>query len=206
MSSDKFSNLEIKSVIDKLKSRFGKIVITTSPRYDSLALIGMNQQDLLYARILPLGYKKRGKLIESFYRLTHQNVFIDKQLFLEETKKLFDEVQTILGDKLMPAYPIFIISILQSMNMMQPARIEQTSYGYCYHTLIHYALSVKAKVRNEDIDSCFNYLGELAFYLYKKGDEIQSLSNVELKKFHEEYANQFVYQKFSRHEANTTRF
>ena len=74
LSSDKFSNLEIKSVIDKLKSRFGKIVITTSPRYDSLALIGMNQQDLLYARILPLGYKKRGKLIESFYRLTHQNV------------------------------------------------------------------------------------------------------------------------------------
>ena len=196
LSSDKFSNLEIKSVIDKLKSRFGKIVITTSPRYDSLALIGMNQQDLLYARILPLGYKKRGKLIESFYRLTHQNVFIDKQLFLEETKKLFDEVQTILGDKLMPAYPIFIISILQSMNMMQPARIEQTSYGYCYHTLIHYALSVKAKVRNEDIDSCFNYLGELAFYLYKKGDEIQSLSNVELKKFHEEYANQFVSKNF----------
>lgn len=89
-------------------------------------------------------------------------------MFLEDTKKLFDEVQTILGDKLMPAYPIFIISILQSMNMMQPARIEQTSYGYCYHTLIHYALSVKAKVRNEDIDSCFNYLGELAFYLYKK--------------------------------------
>lgn len=196
LSSDKFSNLDIKNVIDKLKSRFSKIVITTSPRYDSLALIGMNQQDLLYARILPLGYKKRGKLIESFYRLTHQNVFIDKQLFLEDTKKLFDEVQTILGDKLMPAYPIFIISILQSMNMMQPARIEQTSYGYCYHTLIHYALSVKAKVRNEDIDSCFNYLGELAFYLYKKEDGFQSLSNSELKKFHEEYASQFVSKNF----------
>ena len=196
LSSDKFSNLDIKNVIDKLKSRFGKIVITTSPRYDSLALIGMNQQDLLYARILPLGYKKRGKLIESFYRLTHQNVFIDKQLFLEDTKKLFDEVQTILGDKLMPAYPIFIISILQSMNMMQPARIEQTSYGYCYHTLIHYALSVKAKVRNEDIDSCFNYLGELAFYLYKKEEGFQSLSNGELKKFHEEYASQFVSKNF----------
>lgn len=196
LSSDKFSNVEIKSVIEKLKSRFGKIVITTSPRYDSLALIGMNQPEMLYARILPLGYKKRGKLIESFYRLTHQNTFIDKQLFLEDTKKLFDEVQTILGDKLMPAYPIFIISILQSMNMMQPARIDQTSYGYCYHTLIHYALSVKAKVRNEDIDSCFNYLGELAFYLYKKDDGLQSLSIVELKKFHEEYASQFVSKNF----------
>lgn len=196
LSSDKFSNHEIKNVIEKLKSRFGKIVITTSPRYDSLALISMNQQDLLYARILPLGYKKRGKLIESFYRLTHQNVFTDRQLFLEDTKKLFDEVQTILGDKLMPAYPIFVISILQSMNMMQPARIEQTSYGYCYHTLIHYALSVKAKVRNEDVDSCFNYLGELAFYLYKKEDGIQSLSNTELKRFHEEYADQFVSKNF----------
>lgn len=196
LSSDKFSNIEIRDVIEKLKSRFGKIVITTSPRYDSLALIGMNQQDMSYARILPLGYKKRGKLIESFYRLTHQNAFIDKQLFLEDTKKLFDEVQTILGDKLMPAYPIFIISILQSMNMMQPARLDQTSYGYCYHTLIHYALSVKAKVRNEDIDSCFNYLGELAFYLYKKDDGLQSLNHGELKKFHDEYANQFVSKNF----------
>ena len=196
LSSDKFSNIEIRDVIEKLKSRFGKIVITTSPRYDSLALIDMNQQDMSYARILPLGYKKRGKLIESFYRLTHQNAFIDKQLFLEDTKKLFDEVQTILGDKLMPAYPIFIISILQSMNMMQPARLDQTSYGYCYHTLIHYALSVKAKVRNEDIDSCFNYLGELAFYLYKKDDGFQSLNHGELKKFHDEYANQFVSKNF----------
>ena len=196
LSSDKFSNIEIRDVIEKLKSRFGKIVITTSPRYDSLALIDMNQQDMSYARILPLGYKKRGKLIESFYRLTHQNAFIDKQLFLEYTKKLFDEVQTILGDKLMPAYPIFIISILQSMNMMQPARLDQTSYGYCYHTLIHYALSVKAKVRNEDIDSCFNYLGELAFYLYKKDDGFQSLNHGELKKFHDEYANQFVSKNF----------
>ena len=196
LSSDKFSNIEIRDDIEKLKSRFGKIVITTSPRYDSLALIDMNQQDMSYARILPLGYKKRGKLIESFYRLTHQNAFIDKQLFLEDTKKLFDEVQTILGDKLMPAYPIFIISILQSMNMMQPARLDQTSYGYCYHTLIHYALSVKAKVRNEDIDSCFNYLGELAFYLYKKDDGFQSLNHGELKKFHDEYANQFVSKNF----------
>lgn len=117
-------------------------------------------------------------------------------MFLEDTKKLFDEVQTILGDKLMPAYPIFIISILQSMNMMQPARLDQTSYGYCYHTLIHYALSVKAKVRNEDIDSCFNYLGELAFYLYKKDDGLQSLNHGELKKFHDEYANQFVSKNF----------
>lgn len=58
LSSDKFSNIEIRDVIEKLKSRFGKIVITTSPRYDSLALIGMNQQDMSYARILPLGYKK----------------------------------------------------------------------------------------------------------------------------------------------------
>lgn len=196
LSSNKFSNVEILETIDKLKSRFGKIIITTSPRYDSLALTSMVQRNIYYARILPLGYKKRGKLIEAFYKLTHRDIFGDKQLFLDETKKLFDEVQTILGDKLMPAYPIFVISILQSMNMMQPARLEQTSYGYCYHTLIHYALSVKAKVKNDDIDSCFNYLGELAFHLYKMGDETRLINENEFKKFHSEYASQYVSKSF----------
>lgn len=73
-----------------------------------------------------------------------------------------------MGDKLIPSYPIFVLSILQSMNLVKPNNYEQTSYGYCYQSLIHFALAAKAKIKNEDIDTYINYLSELAFSLFDK--------------------------------------
>lgn len=67
-------------------------------------------------KILPLGHKKRNKLIENYHRLNEENPYsITEQIFLEKTKDSYEQVQTFLGDKLIPSYPIFVLSILQSM-------------------------------------------------------------------------------------------
>lgn len=193
------SNNNLPNLISQLATRFSRIFISTSPRYDFLTSIETLKKGVFYGRILPLGFKKRGELIETYYRLSNPNWSnIPRQQYIEDTKKLIEEVQNVLGNKIIPSYPIFIISILQSMKMMQPANIEQTSYGYCYQTLIHYALAVKAKITNEDIGSYFNYLSELAYYIYKNYKEDNSwLSKRDLEKFHNVYVGEYVFKDFS---------
>lgn len=188
------------NLIDELSLRFAKVYVATTPRYDIASSLETIKKGGFYGRILPLGYKKRGELIETYYKLSNPNwANITRQQYIDETKKLIEEVQNVLGNKIIPAYPIFIISILQSMKMMQPANIEQTSYGYCYQTLIHYALAIKAKVPNEDIGSYFNYLSELSYYIYNNHKEDNGwLSKSEIEDFHRQYVEEYVFKDFSK--------
>jgi hypothetical protein len=193
-----WSNLP--SLIDDLSLRFAKVYVSTSPRYDIASSLETVKKGAFYGRILPLGYKKRAELIEIYYKLSNPNwANYTRQQYIEETKKLIEEVQNVLGNKIIPAYPIFIISILQSMKMMQPANIEQTSYGYCYQTLIHYALAIKAKVPNEDIGSYFNYLSELSYFIYINHTEDNGwLNKNEIESFHRQYVKEYVFKEFSK--------
>lgn len=149
-------------LLEKLERRFSKIIITTSTLYNGVSFLGCDFDNVLYARILPLGYKKRNKLIEQFHLLNKEDYGMTDQLFLDKIKISYQQVQTFLGEKLMPSYPVFIMSILQAMNLNKNFNHDQTSYGYCYQTLIHAALSVKANIKNEDIDTYHNFLSELA--------------------------------------------
>jgi len=99
------------------------------------------------------------------------------------------QVESVLGDKLMPSYPIFVLSILQTIIYVKPINLEQTSYGYCYQSLIHIALVKNANIENENIDTYFNFLSEFAFFLYKN-DYVFFDENI-LNKFFSQYHNQY---------------
>lgn len=186
-------------LFDKLRTRFSMIVITTSSLYNG-SFLGCDFDDILYARILPLGYRKRNLLIERFHILNQDYNNNQDQLFLETIKTSYEQVQTFLGDKLMPSYPVFILSLLQAMNLNKGANYEQTSYGYCYQTLIHSALAVKAKIKNDDIDTYYNYLSELAYLMYKKS--IKTITEIYVQNFHLEYSKQYICMSFSEIQEN----
>lgn len=193
------SYAELKNLITELNIYFNKIIITTAPRYDVLSLIETLNKNFFFGRILPLGYEKRANLIEAYYKLSNPDWQIkDTQKYIEDTNHLIEEVQNIIGNKIIPPYPIFIISILQSINMMKPANIEQTSYGYCYQTLIHYALAVKAKIENTDMSSYINYLCELAYYIYENYQEDNAwISKDKFEEFHSAYKEKYICKDFS---------
>lgn len=192
LTLSKLDDSSIRKIINWLSERFEKVIITISTHY-GIAFIDNIRSDVFVGTILPLGHKKRGHLIDAFYKLSHPQWITQKQEFIENTHKLFDEVEAILGNRIIPSYPIFIISILQSMEMMQPANVEQTSYGYCYQTLIHYALSVKANIKNDEIDAYFNYLSELAYHIYNSASSPMDWIDLEqFDMFHALYCKQYV--------------
>lgn len=162
-----FNTRTIKRIIENLENRFEKVILISNTLYGLISKIEAEFEKLVVFSLRPLGYKKRNKLIENYHKLSIPVSTITDELLLERTKQSFNQVEAVLGDKLMPSYPIFVLSILQTMVFAKPTNYDQTSYGYCYHSLIHIALSKKANVENEYIDTYFNFLSEFALHLYK---------------------------------------
>ena len=185
----KFNHKTIKGIIENLEKRFNKIIIVTSKLYGLLSKIETEFDDLEFFSLRPLGYKKRNKLIENYHRLSLSETKDTDETLLNRTKNSFDQVEAVLGNKLMPSYPVFVLSILQTLVYAKTTNFEQTSYGYCYHSLINIALARKAQVPNEYIDTYFNFLSEFSLYLYK--EDKYTFSENELLEFFKRYEKEY---------------
>ena len=150
-------------------------------------------EDFYYFTIKPLGYKKINDLIKKYHLLKENPLIVNQAILLQKTKISFDQVRQVLGDKIIPAYPVFIISILQALDY-KPLNLNESSYGYCYQTLIHFALAKQAGLSNDDIDTYVNYLKEFAFFLFKK--DLDGIDKKTFKEFHTEYEKSFIIPEF----------
>lgn len=176
--------------IKELAFYFDKIIIGTSAIYSFSSALNAEFKSIDYFFIQPLGYKRRNELIEKYHILNESQHTVTDQIILEKTKYYYDQVQSVLGNKLIPSYPVYILSILQTLIYTTPHNLEQTSLGYCYQSLLYVALTDKAKVKNEDVDSIFNFLSELAFNLYET--ENNSFSEKYLEEFYLLYRSKYI--------------
>jgi hypothetical protein len=145
--------------------------------------------------IKPLGYKKRNDLIRQYYILKENPLLINDESLLQKTKETFDQVKQVLGDRIIPSYPIFIISIIQALDY-KPVNLNETSYGYCYQTLMHYALISGAKLPNDELDTYINYLKEFAFYFHEK--DIEAIDENSFQNFHRTYEQNYIIKDFEK--------
>lgn len=176
--------------IKETKPLFDRIIITIGSIYGYLSALESEFPDTNLFTIKPLGYVKRNDLIELYHKIQESSFTINDQILLDKVKFSFSQVELVLGNKLMPSFPVFVLSILQTLSYAKPIDLEQTSYGYCYQSLIHIALATKAKVINEEIDAYFNFLTEFSYELYEKQQKI--FSDSEFSKFYDHYSSKFI--------------
>jgi hypothetical protein len=116
-------------------------------------------------KLLPLGHEKRSELIEKWMRIGENPMTIQEDVLLKNLTARYNEINSLLGNRLMPSYPIFILTLLQSLDaQILPQDYSATGYAHCYHALITAGL-MRLGLK-EEISSYFNILKELSFYLY----------------------------------------
>jgi uncharacterized protein YoaH (UPF0181 family) len=179
----------ISKIIKDLEAKFCKIIILTNTSYGLISKIESEIENLTVFKIKPLGYKKRNQLIENYHKLSLCHKTGTDEILLNQTKNSFNQVELVLGNKLMPSYPAFILSILQTLVYNKPSNLEQTSYGYCYHSLIHIALAKNGNVVNEYIDTFFNFLSEFSLNLFEY--ENTTFTEKEFENYFNDYKNKF---------------
>jgi len=175
-------------LLKEAMAKFDTVIITIDAAHSMLPSLQTEFKDIGFYRINQLGYLKRNELIERYHYLKENPYNFDEQNFLSNTKESFDNVGAILGDKLIPSYPVFVLSILQSLEY-KSLKQNETSFGYCYQSLLHFSLH-KAGVKNDDIDTYLNFLTELAYHFIISDKEV--ISDIELLTFYSEYKKRYL--------------
>ncbi len=173
-------------LIENFGDIFGFVFFTIDAAYGLLPECQTSFKNLDFYSIKPFGYVKRNSLIERYIKYRHSDI-IDNDEFFDKVKHTFDKLNHVIGDKLIPPYPVLLLTVIQALDYA-PIDLNETSYGYCYQTLIHLALN-DVGVAREDIDAYVNFITELAFEIFEK--ESKSISETEFEAFYFKYSKKF---------------
>ena len=179
-------------LFQNLNTQFTNIIITTNTSLISnLATEELNiLKDFEKYKLLPLGHEKRGELIEQWIRIGENELTIRDEELLNQIKTRLDEINLLLGNRLMPSYPIFILTLLQGLDaQIFPQDYTQTSYAHCYHALITAGL-VREGLKDQ-LNGYFNLLKELSFYLFDNEEEKEVFNYSSFEKFYNKFKNNY---------------
>lgn len=185
------SPINIKFKKDLLKiitESFSNLVIISDSRLKLQEQLIHELENYKLYEIQPLGYKKRTALVEKWNSIGCD----ETQCIYEQQNKndgLIRSIDSILMKNIVPSKPVFILMILQILETNTSSNFTLTSYGHCYHSLIVDAFN-RANIRMDQLNDYFNYLCELAFYIYKTGS--QKISEIQMKEFQVDYEKNYL--------------
>ena len=139
-------------------------------------------------RILPFNHNKQQELIQK--RLAGSDLSVFDSLVDTMENKVNDVV---ISNRILPRYPFYILTILQTCEGYMPNNLFVTSYGHCYHVLI-VAHLIKSGVPKADdaIDTCFNFLENLAFAIFQFNSGNYSINTDAFDDFVKDYKEKFI--------------
>lgn len=97
----------------------------------------------------------------------------------------------VFRNRIVPRYPFYVLSILQTFEAFMPRDLQLTAYGHCYHVLI-VAQLMHAGIKKDDLEAAINYLSFFAFDLYCNRKDFYGHEN--FKEFQVNYQKQFLIQ------------
>ena len=139
-------------------------------------------------KILPFGHARRGELIKKWVDLELPEETDDQSVY----KRIDDlklKVASLVNKNVIPPKPFHILILLQALESADPQRLELTSYGYCYQSLIYESLA-RSHVKQTDIDAYFNILSELGGRILESSST--SLNKDDLEIFFNGYSETFL--------------
>lgn len=189
-----------------LNTKFkGKLISNLNKNYPNIIISGnelMSLEDIVTDEVVnedlfssfktyevrEFGNLLRSKLINKWITLGKIETITDE----ERINKLHHAeliIKTVTGKNLVPNYPLFLLTILQAIELGNPADLTASTFGHYYQFLIQKAFGSSLKSQDE-ITSYNNYLSELAYYFFK--NKVRCIDAREIQKFDIEYRKDFT--------------
>ena len=194
-------------IIDDLSARDIELVESASELFDNVFVSTSVDNYIAYfaddarlskfarLRLLTLKHAQQEKLIRKWKRLD-STVASGHSLPSDGTiNHIEDEVNSIVIKRIVPRYPFFVLSILQTYQAFMPQGVRITAYGHCYHALIVAQLLRLGIASGDDMNACFNFLGWLAHYIRQHSKGLNTISVEEFETFKIQYRDQFLIMK-----------
>ena len=138
-------------------------------------------------KIKPLSYRQQESLIRKRLDLMNREKPVPDG-FVDQVDST---VNAIIADKIVPRYPFFVLSIVQTYEGFIQEEIKITAYGHCYYVLIISSL-IKSGIEKTDINACFNFAQQLAFAIYEhKESKFKNFTHDDFELFVENYLESY---------------
>lgn len=190
--SSELNNTGKSKMLDNVLNNFDRIVAINGQQLNikSLLVHTSNEKDIKRYRIVSLGYKKRNKLIDKWVRLGLDEFTLDQAAVFEQVKMTFDQLNGLLGQQLIPSYPVFILSLLQGLNASIEFDVSKTSYGFCYSSLIMASL-IKTGTDKSKVSGVLKFLADFAYFFYKSTPNAKYFSKRSFFDFWSQYDKEY---------------
>lgn len=173
------------------KSNFERVIITlSSDVFSSFFRDDPRLADFYEMKIEPLSHSEQEKLIRLRLMLMRNGEPVADGL----VDKVEDRVNSIIiSNKIVPRYPFYVLSILQTYEGFMPDNLSISSFGHCYHALI-VAKLIKSGISqsDSDINSCFNFAEKLAYRIYTEESEGSWKGVSDFRKFVDDYNADYI--------------
>lgn len=176
------------SLLNHMEETFETIVAFGNP----LMMVEEVTSGLVHEEALPaftrlevreLGRAARRRMIRRWHSIGARG---DYSLIEEKAIESERIIDTLLGKSFLPAYPVFVLSFLQSIESSRPMD-NIGSYGYHYEAFITNALSQHSAQISLDIK--YQFLSELAYHLLSQ--HLEEVDEQELITFYKDYCEKY---------------
>lgn len=200
---DNFESLAIKKLeykslfLEMINQNFKNVFIFSD---DSAEMEIMTKEDLKgklenfkFFRIKEYGYKLRDKMIEKWLSIGQEELIHDNDL-IEKKDEVFKKLETVIGNKFIPTYPLYIITLLQQIEAGTNSNLGGSAYAEFYNYLIIQAMS-STKIKADELDFYHTYLSHVAYHFFT--NERRELEKYEIETVHEDYSAEYHKKSFS---------
>ena len=188
-------NLKSRSILlNKINEYYPNVVITGNDLFKIGEIVAEEEQEISSLKgyqqyaLMQFGNALRNDLIEK-WNLIGREEFIEADELIRRNDEAKNIINVIIGRNFVRSYPIFLLIILQGIEIGYPHNLEDSSYGPYYQFLIGEAISGVVD-RHDKVNAYHNYLTELAYSLFTNKTRVLSLDK--LTEFHRWYCEKFT--------------
>ncbi len=142
--------------------------------------------------IKPFCHRKQEELIRKWLGIKSSGGDIDHNL-VDSIESNINSI--IIDNNVLPRFPFFILSILQTYENFMPENLKITAYGHCYQALI-VARLIKSGISQEDsaLETAFTFCSNFGYRIYEGGNGL-FLTDEQFNVFRTEYESEYIIKK-----------
>ena len=187
------SGTQLSECLENLFPFFGAVLITAKDGAEALDMFSLEHVAALKGfdryEIREFGHKKRYELVCRWAAIGSDNPGLAARQSMADIDKWEKQLNTAVGRQFVPSVPIFLLTLLQSIEGNRTADLQNSALGHYYQYLITSALE-RAGVKRDQWSEIFNYCSNLAWSIQSSPGHLFTES--ELIEFNKAYSTEFT--------------
>ncbi|MBF8179796.1 STAND family AAA ATPase [Herminiimonas contaminans] len=192
IDSSSMSTTDLSECLEVFFRYFENVILTTTDTATAMSVLSTERIEVLrnftQYDIREFGHKKRLELVCKWAEIGGDNE-ANSTKWMANIDKWEKDLTTAVGRQFVPAVPIFLLTLLQSIEAGRSTDLKNSAFGHYYHFLITSSLN-EIGIDREQWAEVFNYCSTLAWYMYSS--ETHHVLDSHMRGFTEQYKTEYA--------------